>query len=177
MSFFKLSNGQTAQSDGNFDAGGGNLDPIPEGSKLRTIITEAKWAEYQGDRYINLRHDVADGEFKKRVIFQKIRVEDADTKKRDKALMMLAAIDANCGGKLSQLEGEPSDIDLMKALCNKPIVCRVGVWDMIGSDGNQRTGNYIQAVESSGKKQTASTKPVEQKQQKQDDVTDEIIPF
>ena len=151
MSFFKLSTGQTAQSDGNFDAGGGNLDPIPEGSKLRTIITEAKWAEYQGDRYINLRHDVADGEFKKRVIFQKIRVEDADPKKRDKALMMLAAIDANCGGKLAQLEGEPSDIDLMKALCNKPIVCRVGVWDLEG-----KSGNWVQAVEGSAKKPAAS---------------------
>ena len=85
MSFFKLSTGQTAQSDGNFESGGGNLDPIPEGTKLRTIITEAKWAEYQGDRYINLRHDVADGEYKKRVIFQKIRVCETDTKKRDKA--------------------------------------------------------------------------------------------
>lgn len=176
MSFFKLSTGQTAQSDGNFDAGGGNLDPIPEGSKLRMIITEAKWAEYQGDKYISLRHDVADGEFKKRVIFQKIRVLDSDPKKSDKAKMMLAAIDSNCGGKLAQLDDEPSDIELMKALCNKPILCRVGIWEM-DVQGVTKSGNYIQAVESSVKKPAASTKPVEQKQQKQEDITDEIIPF
>lgn len=151
MSFFKLSTGQTAQSDGNFDSGGGNLEPIPEKTKVRTIITDAKWAEYQGDRYISLRHDVADGEFKKRVIFQKLRVLDDDPKKADKAKMMLAAIDANCGGKLSQLDDEPSDIDLMKALCNKPIVCRVGVWEM-----NDKVGNWIQAVEGSAKKPAAS---------------------
>lgn len=151
MSFFKLSTGQTAQSDGNFDAGGGNLEPIPEGTKVRTIITEAKWAEYQGDRYISLRHDVADGEFKKRVVFQKLRVLDDDPKKADKAKMMLAAIDANCGDKLSKLDDEPSDIDLMKALCNKPIVCRVGVWEM-----NDKSGNWVQAVEGSAKKPAAS---------------------
>lgn len=153
MSFFKLSTGETAKSDGNFESGGGNLEPIPEGTKVRTIITEAKWSEYQGERYINLRHDVADGEFKKRVIFQKLRVLDDDSNKADKAKMMLAAIDANCGGKLSQLDGEPSDIELMKALCNKPILCRVGVWEM-----NDKSGNWIQAVQSAGSAKTAAKK-------------------
>lgn len=154
MSFFKLSTGQTAQSDGNFDAGGGNLEPIPDGTKVRTIITEAKWAEYQGDRYISLRHDVADGEFKKRVIFQNLRVLDDDPKKADKAKMMLAAIDANCGGKLSQLDDEPSDIDLMKALCNKPIVCRLGLF--VPKEEDKKPFNYVQAVECSAKKPAAS---------------------
>ena len=175
MSFFRLSTGQTAQSDGNFESGGGNLEPIPEGTKLRTIITEAKWAEYQGDRYINLRHDVADGEFKKRVIFQKLRVEDADVKKRDKALMMLAAIDANCGGKLSQLDGEPSDVDLLKALANKPLLCKVGVWDMDG-----KTGNWIMAVQSAaGSKPAASKPPAAAKKQEPvaTDAEDDVIPF
>ena len=175
MSFFKLSTGQTAQSDGNFDAGGGNLDPIPEGTKVRTIITEAKWAEYQGSRYINLRHDVADGEYKKRVVFQKLRVLDNDTKKADKAKMMLAAIDANCGWKLAQLDGEPSDIELMKALCNKPIVCRVGVWEM-----NDKVGNWIQAVEGSAKKPAAS-KPASsapaKKEPEPEQLDEDPIPF
>lgn len=156
MSFFKLSTGQTAQSDGNFESGGGNLDPIPEGTKVRTIITEAKWSEYQGERYINLRHDVADGEFKRRVIFQKLRVLDSDSNKADRAKMMLAAIDANCGGKLAQLDGDPSDIDLMKALCNKPILCRVGVWEL---EDKSKSGNWIQAVQSAGASKPAASKP------------------
>lgn len=174
MSFFKLSTGATAQSDGNFESGGGNLDPIPEGTKLRTIITEAKWAEYQGDRYINLRHDVADGEFKKRVIFQKLRVLDADSKKRDKALMMLAAIDANCGGKLALLDDEPSDIDLLKALANKPLLCRVGVWEM-----NDKSGNYIQAVQSAGTAKPAASKsaPAAKKPDHDPVAEDEDLPF
>lgn len=150
MSFFKLSTGQTAQSDGNFDAGGSS-EPIPEGTKVRACITEAGWKEYQGSRYINLRWDVVDGEYKKRVIFQKVRVEEEDANKRDKALMMLAAIDANCGGKLSQLDGEPTDMDLTKALANKPVVIRLGVWDLEG-----KTGNWVQAVERSAKKPAAS---------------------
>lgn len=150
MSFFKLSTGQTAQSDGNFDAGGSS-EPIPEGTKVRACITEAGWKEYQGSRYINLRWDVVDGEYRKRVIFQKVRVEEDDAKKRDKALMMLAAIDANCGGKLAQLDGEPTDMDLTKALANKPVVIRLGVWDLEG-----KTGNWVQAVEGSAKKPAAS---------------------
>lgn len=150
MSFFKLSTGQTAQSDGNFDAGGSS-EPIPEGTKVRACITEAGWDEYQGSRYINLRWDVVDGEYKKRVVFQKVRVEEDNAKKRDKALMMLAAIDANCGGKLAQLEGEPTDMDLTKALANKPMVIRIGVWEMEG-----KSGNWVQAVQGSAKKPAAS---------------------
>jgi hypothetical protein len=56
---------------------------------------------------------------------------------------MLAAIDFNCGGKLSKIDGEPSEIDLIKCLSNKPMVIRLGVWTIDG-----KSGNWLQAVES-----------------------------
>lgn len=158
MSIFKLSTGGNAASEtksGEFDSGGGNFDPIPDGTKVRAIITESKWKEYQGARYINLQWQVVDGEFKKRVIFQKVKVFENDAAKADRQKMMLAAIDANCGGKLALVDGEPDDMDLTKALTNKPMVIKLAVWDMDG-----KTGNWVQAVES-GKAKPASAEKKE----------------
>jgi len=149
MSFWNLSTGETAKSDGNAEMGGGNLPPIPEGTKVRAMVTEAKWqdANEYNPRHISLRWDVVDGEFKKRVIFQKIKVAETDAAKRDKAIRMLAAIDANCGGKLMELGREPSDMDMMANLCNKPMLIKLGVWEMEGSDGQTRSGNWVMAVQ------------------------------
>jgi len=152
MSFFKMSDGTAPQTDGNAEMGGGNMEPIPAGTQVKAMITEAKWddgGEYS-ERHIKLRWDVVDGEYKKRVIFQKVRVANDDANKRDKAIRMLAAIDANCGGRLMQLDREPSDMDLMSNLCNKPMVIKLEVWEMDGSDGQKRSGNWVCAV-SSGK--------------------------
>ena len=166
MSFFKLSTGETAKSTTNFEIGGSS-EPIPEGTKVRACVTEAGWKEYKGDRYINLRWDVVDGEFKKRVIFQKVKVYETDPSKADRQKQMLAAIDANCGGKLQQCEGEPTDMELLKALTNKPMVIRLGVWDM-----NGKQGNWIQAVESS----SAAAKVAPKTAPKVEEDTDEL-PF
>lgn len=164
MSIFKLSTGQQAASSSEAELGG-NSEPIPEGTKLRAVITESKWDKIKDstERYINNRWDVVDGEFKKRVVFQKVRVHIEDEKKADKHRTILAAIDHNCGGGLQKLTDEPTDMDLTKCLTNKPMVIRVGVWEM--GDGK---GNWVQAV-SSGKAEskaksvapieTASTKP------------------
>jgi hypothetical protein len=166
MSFFKLSTGQTAASTTNFEIGG-SLEPIPEGTKVRACVTEAGWKEYQGDRYINLRWDVVEsGMYSKRVIFQNVKVYESDPAKADRQKQMLAAIDANCGGKLQQCEAEPTDIELMKALTNKPMIIRLGVWDM-----NGKQGNWVQAVESS-----SGAKPTPKSTPKKDDDEDQI-PF
>lgn len=143
MSIFKLSNGKSATTNGNMDMGGGNLAPIPDGTKVRAIITEAKWDTYEGARYIKLRWDVADGEYKKRVIFQKIKVFESSPEKADRQRAMLVAIDFNAGGRLAKLDkDEPSDVDLASALCNKVMVIRLGVWEM-----GDKSGNWINAVQ------------------------------
>lgn len=144
MSFFNLSTGNKVAAAATADMGGGDISPIPDNTMVRAIITEARWDfPQEGEPLIKLRWDVVDGEYKKRVIFQKIKVEEPDAKKRDKALTMLAAIDFNAGGKLMAIDRKPSDADLMMNLTNKPMILRVRVWEM-----DDKKGNWVQMVAS-----------------------------
>lgn len=130
---------------------GGSSTPLPDGTKVRAIITEARWDEYEGERSIKLRWDVVDGQYKGRVVFHKVKVEEPDAKKADKHKKMLAAIDYNCGGKLMDAGVEPTDASLSMALRNVPMVIRVGLWEF-----NGKQGNWVQAVESAGAAVTTS---------------------
>ena len=161
MSFWDLSDGETAATgEKEYEQATGNLDPIPDGSSVMAIIDEAKWSETR-DRdaeFISLRWSVMEpAEFANRKIFQKLWVTDDDPntsdaakmeKKRDKAKRMLAAIDANCGGKLAKKAARPTDDDLALALTNKPMVIKCMVWEMKGTDGTMNSGNWIAAVAS-----------------------------
>jgi hypothetical protein len=173
MSFFTLSTGEQAKSTTTFEVQGGSIEPIPAGSILLAVITEAKWDEYQGERYINLRWDVVGKDHAGRVIFQKLKVMDSEPKKRDKAIMMLMAIDANTGGHLAKVNGEPSDQDLTK-LCGRKIGIMVDVWRIKDSEtGEEKSGNWIKMVSSPkdageklkelGGNPKAETKPAEPK--------------
>lgn len=137
MTWFTQEQKQSANS-GSFEMGGG--EPIPANTVLPAMIDEAGWEEYQGARFIKLRWVVYDGEHKNRKVFQKLHV--TDSAKRDRAMSMLAAIDANCGGKLMTLETEPTQTDLMSALLNKPMHIKVDVWET--DDGKK--GNWVAAV-------------------------------
>lgn len=140
MSFWKTSDNQQLDTTGKFEMAGGG-EPIPANTELRVMATEAKWDEYEGERSIKIRWDVIDGEYKNRVVFQKVRVAEFDAKKRDKAIRMLAAIDVNAGGKLMALGREPSDMDLAQCLLHKPMWIKVQVWEM-----NYKKGNWVAAV-------------------------------
>jgi len=148
MSFWQLNDGTTVDNSAtSFDAGGGNLDPIPDNTTCIAAIEEAKWDQYEGENFINLKWRVMrPAEYANRVIFQKLKVfgtnKDKDPKATaDKAKRMLAAIDANCGGKLMALGREFEDADLMIALVGKPMAIRVQLWEM-----NGKSGNWIGAV-------------------------------
>ncbi len=147
MSFWQLQDGTEAQTSTSFESGGGDIQPIPNNTQLIAAIEEAKWADYQGDSYINLKWRVMrPAEYANRVLFHKVKVFGMATDKdkaavADKAKMMLRAIDANCGGKLSRLNEAPNDMDLMTALVGKPMAIKVQVWDMDG-----KKGNWISAV-------------------------------
>jgi len=151
MSFWNL--GDTPV-DGKFETGGGDMEPIPAKTQVLAAPDEAKWDEYQGDRYISLRWSVmAPAEYKNRKIFQKIRVEDSDPKKAEKAKRMLAAIDANAGGKLVKSGKEPDDKALTMSLVNKPMVLMLQVWEIDKEqDGtpipkeDRKKGNWVSAV-------------------------------
>lgn len=148
-------NDDATKTDGSFESGGGNFDPIPEGSSVLAIPDEAKWdsPRDRSEEFVSIRWSViAPDEYKNRKVFQKLWVDDHDpnvrdhdkaVRKTDKAKRMLAAIDANAGGKLARNAKKPDDQDLATALIGKQMIIKLGVWDM---DGN--SGNWVMAVSS-----------------------------
>ena len=196
MSFWNLSDGEDVKSNSNgeFDAGGGRIEVIPDGTSLLAAIDEAKWERTQDqDRYISLRWTVlAPEEFKNRKVFQKLWVLDDEprakdpAKKRDKAKRMLAAIDTNAGGKLLARNEMPTDESLTSCLTNKPMVVRVMVWEMEDrSTGKINQGNWIGAVSPKSSpvsspeeiaKNAAASQPRQQAQRSSREMDDEI-PF
>jgi hypothetical protein len=158
VSFWDLSTGENSANTGQeYEVPGGNLDPIPAGSSVLAIIDEAKWERKQtGEEFISLRWSVVSpDEYKNRKVFHKLWVTDLDPQakdeakaiqKRDKARRMLAAIDANAGGKLTAQEGKPSDDSMALHLCNKPMIITLMEWSMRGNDGSDMSGNWVSAV-------------------------------
>ena len=156
MSFWDLSDGTSAAGQGGeYEVAGPNLEPIPDGSTVLAMIDEAKWdgKPNKPERFISLRWTVLKPEaFANRKLFQKLWVDDMDplakdgAKKRDKARRMLAAIDANAGGKLTAVQRAPVDDDLALALSNRPMTIRLGQWSIKADDGSDLTGNWVQAV-------------------------------
>lgn len=166
MSFWSTSEGEIQQpTDGNFDAGGGKIIPLPEGAQVMACIDEAKWDKTdKGDRFISLRWTVLKPEdFQNRKIFQKLWVLDDDpsakdpAKKRDKAKRMLAAIDFNAGGKLLAKGEAPSDESMTVHLTNKPMVIKTMVWEQKDREtGAMIYGNWIGAVAPKGSETTSA---------------------
>lgn len=179
MSFWSLSdNKSAADTGGSFEIPTGG-DLIPNDSSVLASIVDAKWATDQnGNEYLNLRWSVLQPEqLAGRSFFQKLWVTDDEprakdpAKKRDKALKMFAAIDANAGGKLARKDGKPTDDDLALALMNKPMVVKVMVYDMTATGGP--VGNWVAAVNPKGGSLKVGNEPAPQKQQqaRRDDVT------
>lgn len=185
MSFWNLSdNEDVTKVGGDFDAGGGVMEPIPEGSSCLAAIDEAKWdAKKDGSEFVSLRWTVlAPEEYKNRKIFQKLWVTDADPmakdadKKRDKAKRMLAAIDTNAGGKLLAKPVKPTNESLSSCLTNKPMIIKVMLWKMKNPEsGEEMSGNWIGAVSPRSKGGVTSPAPVAQKSKPAP--ADDDIPF
>ena len=186
MGFFTKSTGETLNKTtvtGNFESQT-DLLPIPDKTVTKVACTEAKWAEidklpngetkrYVGERYINLRWDVIEGEYKGRVTFQKLYVNAGEPTAADKAKEMLAAIDFNAGGKIIAADREPTDMDLMSNLANKIMFVRQRVWGKTG----EKQGNWIDAVQGKGTVQTKTSAPASQHQEPPTQPTDDEIPF
>lgn len=146
MGFWNTSDGEGVQSDGEFETGGGNLEPMPEGTKVAASVEHVEWREpTDGDPdYVEVTWSVLKpDEYKNRKVFQKIRVNHRDPKKADKAKRMLAAIDANAGGKLLADPSMPGNIELARALQAKVMMLKLGVWEL---DDKSKSGNWVMAV-------------------------------
>jgi hypothetical protein len=174
MGFWDLSDGETAANTGTeYEVPSGNIEPIPAGSSVLAMIEECKWEmKPTGEEFISARWTVlAPEEYKNRKVFHKLWVLDMDPsakdeasgiKKRDKARKMLAAIDANAGGKLTAKPGRPTNDDLL-SLTNKPMVASMMIWSMPDTrNGGMMHGNWVSAVASKGAKDiyVAEAKPL-----------------
>lgn len=154
MSFWKTSDNQTITPSTTFESGGGN-SVIPDNTTCLAMIDEAQLSSYEGNTYINIRWQVLEPPvYKNRKVFQKVKCFDADPKVSDKAKKMLAAIDANAGGKLAASNEPPSDLSLAKALLSKPMLIKVMVWEI-----NDRTGNWVSMVSPRGNSVPPVSKP------------------
>ena len=194
MSFFTTSTGESAISETNsFEIEGGEITPIPSGTKVLALIESAcKRTVRDGvEEYAEIKWSVLKPEiYKNRKIFQKVWCYDLDPSakdaakaqaKKDKALRMLATIDANAGGKLAQAGVEPTNDGLAFALNNKTMVIGLNVWEIKTAEGGTIDGNWVYYV---GPKTDAVTsdedavraKPV-QSAQSRSAVEDTEIPF
>lgn len=170
MSFFDDVNTQ----DTEFELGGGDLPPIPKGTRVLAAIEQISndYVERSGETLINAMWRIArPAEYANRVLFQKIRVYDADQAKALKAKKMLAAIANNAGGKLftemqSRSEQTPSDQSL-SVLCQRPMALELEVWKMKNESGEEMTGNWVNKVapaKSGAAQQQAPVNPMAQQQ-------------
>lgn len=158
MSFWTTSDGNAIEAtEGGFEADGGNVVPIPDGSYVLALIMRAAWAKDQNyNRYIEIEWGVDQPiEYGGRRIWQKLWVDDADpkaktpekaAKKRDGARKMLVNIDALCGGKLAKSGKAPDDDALALALQGKPLIIKTLVWEMTDSTGKSMSGNWVSGV-------------------------------
>lgn len=184
MSFWNLNDGSKAESGAEYEIEGGDIDPIPAKTGCIAAIEEAKWDEFEGDQFINLKWRVAKpDQYSNRVVFQKVKVYGTSRDKdpqatADKAKRMLAAIDTNAGGSLMKLQGVPDDQDLMTALAGKLMAIKVMVWKMKGDDGEMKQGNWVSAV-APAKGRASQAQPQQQQAESAKPVEDldDGIPF
>ena len=184
--FWGLSDGDTVKAVTEFDSGGGSIEPIPDGTQVLAMIDEAKWDEREMAEYISLRWTVLQpDQYKNRKFFQKLWVmgnnpsqKDMDKQKKqgDKAKQMLAAIDTNAGGKLLASGGKPTDHDLQANLIGKPMIVRLGVWEMTSSTGELMNGNWVQQVAAKGSADVASA-PQKTADAPKNELAGDDIPF
>lgn len=172
--FWNTSDGKPVEKKAEHESGAG-FELFEDGQRLLAMIDEAGWKAGYEDApdVIALRWTVlSPEEFKNRKVFQKIKVNDEKPTTADNAKRMLMAIDQNAGGKLSKLDKEPEDNELLSALLNKTMVIRMGVWDM-----NGKQGNWVNAVSArKGGAAPAKPEPKPEPAPNLDDLDDDI-PF
>lgn len=142
------------KSDGTFEMGG-NFEPIPQNTTVHALCTSAEYYQYDDSpEVISLTWEVIEGDHKGRKVFQKIKINDLDDKKKRKAQAMLAAVNSNANGNLFSLGKKPEDVDLASALVNKSMLLKLGVWNK-----NDNKGNWVMAVSPYGTKPQEKVKP------------------
>ena len=162
-SFWSTSDGETIQGESSFETPSGNTDPIPDNSSVLARITSAQWKSPRDEpliKYVELEWTIQEpADYVNRKVWHKLWVDDLDPsvlskqdgqkkaeRKRDNARRMLAAIDANAGGKLAKKNSKPTDEELALALTNRPMIIKLRTWD--DQQTGKPAGNWVVAVSS-----------------------------
>ena len=107
---------------------------IPEGTFALSELTKAELFESDGrDPVYSLTWKIADGEYKNRLVFQKIKAFDADELKAGMAKEMLLLLFHMF--KVTEPKEAPTDSDFYPML-GKLAMLKIGAWKMDGKEGN-----------------------------------------
>lgn len=195
MSFWDLSDGTNATDtiEKEYNAGGGDFEPIPKGTSVLVMVDEAIWKKgYEvEEKFVNLKCRVLKPEgYANRILFFKLWAGDLDPgvkdqakamTKRDKHRRMLLTIDANAKGRLAKLTASPTDEQLALALTGAQFVATLGVWDKTGDDGVTKVpgGNWLLAAKpkSAEVSEGPAVKPKPKAPAYIDDDLDDDVPF
>lgn len=135
----------------NFDASGidpdaGDFTPLPAGDYLCSIVeSEMKETKAGNGEYLNLRMDVLKGDYKGRVLFQKLNLKNQNPKAVEIAQQQLAQI-CHAAGKIK--------IKDSSELHHIPVICSV----KIGKEYNGKIPNEINRVTAYGGEPVTQTK-------------------
>jgi len=115
------------------------IEPIPEGSIVTVVLEESTNDEYQGNKTAKMTMVVIDGEYKKRKIFSKLKINDKNDSTSLLAKEALMWLFKTTDTPLPQ--GIPTNEELM-GMCmkQKPFKVKLGLWCM---DKDPTTGEKL----------------------------------
>ena len=125
-------------------------------AKIESVLND----EFQGIKTIKVEWKIISGDFESKHVFQKIKVFDADTKKRHTALNMLKLLFTMFQIKPMH-DGPPSDQELAR-LVAKTAGIKIQEWIITKDNGELASGNYISEVHPADGFQTITGKHKEQ---------------
>jgi hypothetical protein len=186
VDFFTLSDGTDTSNTTEFENGGGQT-LIPEGTTLKTRVTEVEWLEatdYCEKCLAVMLSVVEDGEYKDIAVRHKLRVMHPDDSKADKAKQMLGVYNTASKGKLAQVLASKNAYNnqaLTRALAGTPIIATFDVYE---TDSGSK-GNWVRKVvapAAKGIEQQAARAEADRVQQTapapvEDDFAGDDIPF
>jgi len=121
---------------------------IPDNTLALARVESAINDTFMGEKLIKIEWVIIEGEFKDRIIFQKLKVFDSKPSTKHTALNMLKLLFTMFNVKPLNLDTPPTDQDLSQML-NKIAGIKIQEWFWPQGDGTVKSGNNISEVHSS----------------------------
>jgi len=143
MSFWSLSDGSTPKGDAE-SSHVGSFAQIPDGTQAPAIIKDFILDQTDKGSWYKISWQIVEGDFKGRVVFQKIKCFEPKKETADRALNMLKRIYDLTQHKPTHGDA-PSTSDLMP-MKGKVLGIKISEWSMSQADGSFSQGNYVSEV-------------------------------